>query len=70
MSYYVSAVQLGGSRHVLAVGPFRRHGDALAHVEPVRGWAQGKIKDWEWIAWGTCRLKTRHPIGKITNDYG
>lgn len=33
-SYYVSIID--GSRHVLAVGPFTEHSEALAHVDAAR----------------------------------
>lgn len=70
MSYYVSAVS--GSRRALVVGPFRRHGDALAHVEPFRRWAAQNVPDARWpdVGVGTARNATGHRVGHLTTAYG
>jgi hypothetical protein len=38
MSHDVSV--LNGRHAMLAVGPFRRHGDALSHVDAFRRWVE------------------------------
>lgn len=54
-NYYVSA--LDGPAHYLLLGPFNRHADALARVDPVRAYAtaHGGPKA-HFIAYGTVRM--------------
>lgn len=69
MAFYVSAIN--GRRKALAVGPYRRHGDALAAVEPVRRWAERNLRDVDpWVAWGTARDRAGHAPGKANEAFG
>lgn len=47
MSYYVSIVD--GSKSVLALGPFNRHGDALRSVSAVREHVSATYRDSHWF---------------------
>jgi hypothetical protein len=70
MAYYVSAIK--GRRKALAVGPFRRHGDALALVDRVRRWADRHVHDVDYFdtAWGTARNRAGHPPGRLNEAFG
>jgi len=70
MAYYVSAERDG--KRALAVGPFRRHGNALAHVHRVKQVAQRTCRDVDHFdtAWGTARHRAGHPPGKLNAVYG
>jgi hypothetical protein len=70
MAYYVSAIK--GPRKALAVGPFRRHGDALALVDRVRRWARDNVSDVDHFrtAWGTAHHRTAHPPGRLNEAFG
>lgn len=70
MSYYVSAIQ--GAKSTLAVGPFRRHGDALAHVERFRRWATENTREaarFPDVGFGTARDRGNHRPGRMNAHY-
>lgn len=70
MAFYVSAIK--GRRHKLLVGPFRHHGDALAHEAEVRTWAARRFTDARFpdVGIGTARHRTAHAPGALNDDYG
>lgn len=65
MAYYVSVID--GSKSVLALGPFNTHGAALAEVERTMAHVQATYKDAHWFGYGTSRVLTSRPAGKL-ND--
>lgn len=70
MAFYVSAID--GRKKALLVGPYRRHGDALADVKKVRKWAADNTREGKWggVAYGTARDKTRHDLGRFNDHVG
>lgn len=68
MAFYVSAIK--GARKALVLGPFRRHGDALAAVQPAKAAADKVFCDVDAFdtLWGTARNATGHRPGKL-NDH-
>lgn len=68
MAFYVSVVD--GSRRCLALGPFRRHGDAARLVDPLRHWMRGRFANACWWAYGTARHHTSHDAGRLNAEYG
>ena len=70
MAYYVSAIK--GRRKALALGPFRRHGDALAMVGWVRDWAVRHVRDVDHFdtAWGTAHDRAGHDPGRLNEAFG
>jgi hypothetical protein len=70
MAYYASAID--GSRKVLGVGPFRRHGDALAVVDRFRRWAEESTREGRYRgpAYGTCRDFRQHKPGRFNEQVG
>ncbi len=70
MAFYVSAIR--GQRRKLLVGPFRRHGDALAHVDRMARWLDGRFSDTQFPDYGvgTARHRTSHAPGALNADYG
>jgi hypothetical protein len=68
MSHDVSV--LNGRHAMLAVGPFRRHGDALSHVDAFRRWAEQRDRWAAFYAFGPCYHHTAHPPGQLNDDYG
>lgn len=64
MAYYVSARKR--DQYALLVGPFRRHGDALAMVDAARRVVHDNRRDtWFDLAYGTCRDARGHTEGKL-----
>lgn len=65
MAFYVSAIKR--KQKALVLGPFRRHGDALAAVEPAKHAARNVFSDVDAFdtTWGTARDKQGHPAGKL-----
>lgn len=68
MAFYVSVIN--GNEAALALGPFRRAGDAARHVDAVRRFCGAKVKDGHWYAYGTARHKTAHRPGKLNTAMG
>lgn len=62
--FYVSV--LDGSRHVLALGPFDTHAEALDRVGDVEVYVRERDARAPWYAFGTCGVDAeRHPRGKL-----
>lgn len=66
-AYYVTVID--GGRFALALGPFDRHAEALAHVDAVRGYCHAydnKTRSWFW-AYGTSRMERAddNPTGTL-----
>lgn len=70
MAFYVSAIR--GRHRKLLVGPFRRHGDALTHVDRMARWLDGRFSDTRFPDYGvgTARHRTSHAAGALNEDYG
>jgi hypothetical protein len=66
--FYVSVESHAGDRHVLALGPFRTHGAALAEVERVKRFVCERFREGHWCGFGTCRTKTEHPTGRFNRE--
>lgn len=67
--FYTSVKDHAGQRSVLALGPFRTHGGALARVDEVRRFVHEHFpREAPWCAYGTCRAKTRHAPGKFNDQ--
>lgn len=69
--HYVSILDNGGQRSVMALGPFRTHGAALARVDDVRRYVCDNFREGHWARFGTCRRKTDHAPGRFNEalDY-
>lgn len=67
--YYVSVID--GPRHALVSGPYEKHADALAKVEPARSICEELSPRAVFYAFGTCRLEepANTPRGKL-QDWG
>lgn len=70
MSFYTSIQN--GSRQVLAVGPFRRHGSALAALERTRRYVAEHERDGRghFYAYGTARDAAGHGPGPLNERLG
>jgi hypothetical protein len=68
MAFYVSAIKRG--QKALVLGPFRRHGDALAAKYVARRAAERLFNDVDAFdtRWGTARDGAGHRPGKL-NDH-
>lgn len=69
--FYVSIKDNSGERSVLALGPFRTHGAALARVDDVNRFVCERYREGHWCGFGTARHKTSHAPGKFNDalDY-
>lgn len=72
MAFYASATNTAGSKKVLAIGPFRRHGDALRAVELFRRWASDNTHEGRNMnaAYGTARDRLHHAPGRFNVSTG
>lgn len=71
MAFYVSAISSSGRRSVLALGPYRRQGSALAEVDRFRAWAAANTREGALsAAFGTARHRTSHEPGRFNEALG
>ena len=73
MAYYVTVQEhaSAGGRVAFAAGPYRRHGDAQAAVDPVRALCASRVRDGHWHAYGTARDRVRHDrVGRLNGPLG
>lgn len=65
MAYYVSAIKR--QHKALVLGPFRTHGEALAHKHVAKREAGRLFKDVDAFdtAWGTAHDRTQHSPGVL-----
>lgn len=72
--FYVSVLDHSGQRSVMALGPFRTHGQALKLVPTVKRFVLDSglfpRHDTAWARFGTCRRATDHPAGRFNNELG
>lgn len=66
--FFVSIKDNSGQRSVMAFGPFRTHGAALAQVDTVRRYVCEHFREGHWARFGTCRAKTAHAPGRFNNE--
>jgi hypothetical protein len=68
MAFYVSVTN--GNRKLLALGPFDRHGDALAEVDRVRRFVVDRDRDGWTYQFGTARHPSARAAGVLNRLLG
>lgn len=68
--FYVSILDHSGQRDVMALGPFRTHGAALARVNDVERYVCEHFREGHWARFGTCRRKTDHAPARFNAELG